>query len=40
MNVRQTYTVETLVVADKKMVEFHGVEQLKTYVPSQMNMVR
>ena len=33
------FIVESLVVADKKMVEFHGIDQLKTYVPSQINMV-
>ena len=40
VNYNQEYTIETLVVADKKMVDFHGVEELKTYVPSLINIVR
>ncbi|XP_068695608.1 A disintegrin and metalloproteinase with thrombospondin motifs 6-like [Montipora foliosa] len=39
VNYNQEYTIETLVVADKKMVDFHGVEELKTYVPSLINIV-
>lgn len=32
--------VETLVVADKKMVEKHGKESVTTYILTVMNMVR
>lgn len=32
--------VETLVVADTKMVEFHGHPQVESYVLTVMNMVR
>lgn len=39
-NYNQEYTIETLVVADKKMTDFHGVEELKTYVPTLINIVR
>lgn len=35
----EDYTIETLVVADKKMTDFHGVEELKVYVPSLVNIV-
>lgn len=40
VNYNQEYTIETLVVADKKMTDFHGVEELKTYVPTLINIVR
>ena len=33
------FTIETLVVVDKKMTDFHGIEELKTYVPSLINIV-
>ena len=39
VNYQQDYVIETLVVADKKMTDFHGVEELKTYVPSLINIV-
>lgn len=39
VNYQQDYVIETLVVADKKMTNFHGVEELKTYVPSLINIV-
>lgn len=39
VNYQQNYVIETLVVADKKMKDFHGVEELKTYVPSLINIV-
>ncbi|XP_074606449.1 A disintegrin and metalloproteinase with thrombospondin motifs 6-like [Acropora palmata] len=39
VNYNQEYTIETLVVADKKMTDFHGVEELKTYVPTLINIV-
>lgn len=39
VNYQQDYAIETLVVADKKMTDFHGVEELKTYVPSLINIV-
>lgn len=32
--------VETLVVADSKMVEYHGQPQVESYVLTVMNMVR
>lgn len=40
VNYNQEYTIETLVVVDKKMTDFHGVEELKTYVPTLINIVR
>ena len=39
INYHQDFTIETLVVADKKMTDFHGVEELKIYVPSLINIV-
>ena len=33
------FTIETLVVVDKKMTDFHGIEELKVYVPSLINIV-
>lgn len=33
------YTIEAVVVADKKMTQFHGVDQLKIYIPTLINMV-
>ena len=35
----QDFTIETLVVADKTMTDFHGIEELKVYVPSLVNIV-
>lgn len=35
----QDFTIETLVVVDKKMTDFHGIEELKVYVPSLINIV-
>ena len=39
VNYNKDYTIETLVVADKKMTDFHGIEELKIYVPSLVNIV-
>ncbi|XP_031573976.1 A disintegrin and metalloproteinase with thrombospondin motifs 16-like [Actinia tenebrosa] len=33
------YTIEAVVVADKKMTQFHGVDQIKIYIPTLINMV-
>ena len=39
VNYQRDFIIETLVVADKKMTDFHGVEELKIYVPSLINIV-
>ena len=39
VNYNQDFTIETLVVADKTMTDFHGIEELRVYVPSLVNIV-
>lgn len=39
VNYNQDFTIETLVVADKTMTDFHGIEELKVYIPSLVNIV-
>lgn len=39
VNYNKDFTIETLIVADKKMTDFHGIEELKVYVPSLVNIV-
>lgn len=39
VNYNKDFTIETLVVADKTMTDFHGIEELKVYVPSLVNIV-
>lgn len=39
VNYDKDFTIETLVVADKTMTDFHGIEELKVYVPSLVNIV-
>lgn len=39
LNLDQTYTVETVVVADSDMVQFHGAEGAQRFLLTVMNMV-
>lgn len=39
VNYNKDFTIETLVVADKTMTDFHGIDELKVYVPSLVNIV-
>ena len=39
VNYNKDFIIETLVVADKTMTDFHGIEELKVYVPSLVNIV-
>lgn len=40
MNLHKTYTLETVVVADLNMVQYHGAEVAQRFLLTIMNMVR
>lgn len=40
IRLHETYTVETVVVADSDMVQYHGAEAAQRFLLTVMNMVR